>query len=133
MKEIHQTVTFQVSPEIVYKTLMDSESMSVLTNSDCHVGSEVGDTFDAYDGYIEGVNLELIPYSKIVQSWTAFEDAWPLDHVSTVIFELNPTSEGTELVFTHLEVPEDLYDAFYDGWIEHYWEPMKDYFEEFRK
>jgi uncharacterized protein YndB with AHSA1/START domain len=132
-KEIKQTVFFPVSPETVYKALMSSEIQSIFTDSDCRIGENVGDDYDAYDGYIEGTNLELVPYSKIVQSWTAFEDAWPEDHETKVIFELSPKENGTELKFTHENVPENLYDAFYDGWIEHYWEPMKDYFESTRQ
>jgi|TARA_B100002003_G_scaffold250163_1_gene288589 uncharacterized protein YndB with AHSA1/START domain len=67
-KTIEQTVTFRTSAHEVYEALMDSARHSQFTDSNCTISREVGGRFSAYDGYIEGVNIELVPDRKIVQS-----------------------------------------------------------------
>jgi len=81
----------------------------------------------AYDGYISGKNIELVPDKKIVQDWRAVD--WPEGHFSRVAFELTPVPEGTRLDFTHIGIPEGEEASFEQGWIDNYWEPMKAFLE----
>jgi activator of HSP90 ATPase len=87
---------------------------------DINVGSE----FSVYGGDIQGVNLELIPDQKIVQSWR-YSD-WPEGHYSKVAFSLRGTPGGTRLTFTQTGVPEEFYDDIKQGWHDYYWQPMKE-------
>jgi hypothetical protein len=64
-----------------------------------------------------------------MKTWIAHEEGWPEDHISEVMFELFPNDEGTEMKFTHTGVPEQLFESFSEGWIDHYWEPMQEVFE----
>lgn len=122
-KLIQQTVTFTASPHDVYEALMDSAKHAAFSGGAAHISREVGGEFSAYDGYISGRNLKLIPDREIVQSWRAPD--WPEGFFSTVTFVLLPIPEGTRLNFTHADLPEGTEAEFEQGWIDNYWEPMK--------
>lgn len=124
-KTINQIVTFKASPNEVYSMLMDSEKHSEFTQSECRIGRSVGDKFTAYDGYIEGKNLQLVPGRKIMQEWRSSD--WPEGHYSKVTFEFTAKGKGAEVRFTHEGVPEDDYKEKSEGWKEHYWEKMRNY------
>jgi activator of HSP90 ATPase len=126
-KPILQTVTFPVPAHEVYEALMDSKKHAAFTGGAAEISREVGGAFSAYDGYITGQNLELVPDRKIVQSWRAVD--WDEGYFSTVTFELIPIPEGTRLDFTHADVPDGTEAEFTRGWIDNYWEPMKRFLE----
>jgi hypothetical protein len=69
MEKIQQTIEFVVSPEEFYYTILDAGKHSSFTQSKAVINDVVGDSYVAYDGYIEGTNLNLIPGKLIVQSW----------------------------------------------------------------
>ena len=120
---IKQSATFKASPHEVYEALMDSRKHSKLTDSKASISRRIGGKFTAYDGYIEGVNLELVPDEKIVQSWRGSD--WPDGHYSKAIFALKKVEGGTRLTFTQTDVPEDQYESISQGWRDYYWKPMK--------
>jgi activator of HSP90 ATPase len=124
---IQQTVTFTASPHEVYEALMDSKQHAAFSHAAAQISRQVGGEFNAYDGYITGKNIELVPDKKILQSWRAV--GWDEDHFSTVTFELTPTPEGTRLDFTHADVPAGTEEEFTRGWIDNYWDPLKIYLE----
>ncbi|HLC79775.1 MAG TPA: SRPBCC family protein [archaeon] len=125
-KTIRQVVKFEASAKDVYDCLMDSKKHSAFTQSECKIGKNTGDSFSAYDGYIEGTTIELIPGEKVVQSWHASD--WPKGHYSEVIFEFEQKGSKTKLKFTHSNVPEEFFEEIKAGWIEHYWSKMKEFF-----
>jgi len=124
-KDITQDEFFKATPQEVYDALMDSKKHAEFTGASAKIDNKVGGNFTAWDGYIKGENLELVPGKKIVQSWNADEDGWPADHYSKVTYELSPAPGGTNLHFTHTGLPEDNADDKVGGWIDHYWKPMK--------
>ncbi len=124
---IRQQVTFRASPHEVYEALMDEKKHGRFTQSKTSISRQVGGRFTSGDGYIEGVNLELIPDRKIVQSWHASD--WPSGHYSKAAFALTPVKGGTRLTFTHSGVPEEFYDDISQGWRDYYWQPMKEMLE----
>ena len=126
-KTIRQSVTFRASPHEVYETIMDPKKHSELTGSKARINNKVGGKFSIYDGDIEGVNLELVPDQKIVQSWR-YSD-WPEGHYSRATFELKKVSQGTQLTFIQTEVPEEHYEDIAQGWHDYYWTPMKEMLE----
>lgn len=128
-KTIRQSVKFKASPHQVYEALMDSKKHTAFTGGKAEISRKVGGSFTAYDGYIEGVNEELVKDKKIVQKWRS--DGWPEEHYSTVTFELKKAFRGgTKLSFTQTDVPEDDYESKSDGWFESYWDKMKQFFGE---
>jgi activator of HSP90 ATPase len=123
-KTISQSVTFKATPHEVYEAIMDSKKHSEFTGSKVSMSRKAGGKFTVYDGDIEGVNLELIPDQKIVQSWR-YSD-WPEGHYSKVTFALKAVKEGTRLTFTQTQVPDEHYEDIAQGWRDYYWAPMKE-------
>jgi activator of HSP90 ATPase len=126
---INHTIIFKATPIEVYQAIMDAEKHSDFTNSEVVIVNQEGTIFSAYDGYIEGKNILLIEGKKIVQLWQALEEDWPVEHVSEVTFEFEPHQNGTLLKFTHKEVPEKMYKSIEQGWKDHYWSLMQEWFE----
>ena len=126
-KIIQQTVTFKASPHEVYEALMDSKQHAAFTGGKAKISRVVGGSIMAYDDYITGKNIELVPDQKIVQDWRASD--WPEGYFSRVTFEFTAVPEGTRLDFTHTDVPEGTEEEFTQGWIDNYWEPLKVYLE----
>ena len=125
-RQIKQQATFKASPHAVYELLMDSKKHSVLAGDQAKISRSVGGKFTVGD-YIEGVNLELVPDEKIVQTWR-YSD-WPKDHYSRATFALKKMEGGTRLTFTQSGVPEEFYEDIKQGWIDYYWTPMKEILE----
>ncbi len=75
-KTIEQTVTFRARPHEVYEALMDSEKHSQFTGAQASISREIGSSFTAYDGALSGTILEVVPDSKIVQSWRGSDEGW---------------------------------------------------------
>lgn len=111
----------------IYKSWLSTQGHTKMTGGTAFVSDKIGDSFTVWDGYIKGKNLELEPYHKIVQSWrsTNFE-AQEEDSKIEVI--LNESKGETELTLTHSNVPESG-EHYIKGWDEHYFQPMKSYFE----
>lgn len=126
-KTIRQSVTFKSFPHLVYEAFMDSATQTAFTGSKASIDRKIGGEFSVYDGYITGKNIELVQDRKIVQSWRASD--WPEGYYSVVTIELVPVPEGTQLDLTHTNVPEGEEAAFEEGWIDNYWEPLKEYLE----
>ena len=122
-KTIRQSVTFKAGAHTVYEILMDSKKHSVLAGDEAKISRKTGGKFNV-GGYIEGVNLELVPDRKIVQSWR-YED-WPKNHYSTAAFALKEEGGKTKLTFTQSGVPVEFYEEIKQGWIDYYWTPMKE-------
>lgn len=126
-KPIRQSITFKASPHEVYEMLMDSKKHSIFTEAKAVINRKIGGKFIAYDGYIDGINLELVPNRRIVQKWRASD--WLKNHYSTIIFELKKSNDGTQLIFTQTGVPEEHHETISKGWVEHYWDKMKEILE----
>jgi len=123
-RTVRQSVTFKASPREVYEVLMDSKKHAALTGSQVRLSRNVGERFSIYGGDIEGVNLELVPGHRIVQSWR-YSD-WPEGHYSRASFSLKEVPGGTRLTFIQTGVPAELYDDISRGWRDYYWTPMKE-------
>ncbi|MGH2348410.1 MAG: SRPBCC domain-containing protein [bacterium] len=125
-KTIRQSVTVGASPTRVYAILMDSKKHARLTGGGASISRRVGGRFTSFDGYAQGVNLELIPGKKIVQSWRASD--WPANHYSKATFTLKRVKGGTRLTFTQTGVPNSQYGSIKQGWIDYYWAPLRERF-----
>ena len=116
------------TPEVVYKAWLSSEGHSDMTSGGKAEASHVvGAPHSAWDGYIEGRNVELTPFSRIVQTWRTSQ--FPEGHPdSTITIELAPTETGTRLTLTHRGVPDGQTTYEQSGRREFYFEPMHAYF-----
>jgi activator of HSP90 ATPase len=127
-RTIKQSITFKATPHQIYTALMDSRKHSKFTGSKAIIGKKKGDRFSTYDGYMEGVMLEMIPDEKIVQSWRGSD--WPDGHYSEATFLLKRVDGGALLELTQTGVPDRLYEEISQGWHDFYWKPMREMLEE---
>ena len=96
-KSFTLSATFLSTPEILYAAWLDGDTHAATTGGEPANGSdEIGGHFSAWDGYIEGKNLELEPAKRIVQSWrtTEFEEGDPDSQIEIL---LEPVADGTKL------------------------------------
>ena len=119
--------TLPAPPEAVYDAWLSSRAHTAMTGAEARISNEVGAAYSAWDGYIAGRTLELVPGRRIVQSWRTTDFA--ADHPdSTIVVDLAPTRPGTRLTLTHSGVPDGQTDYEKSGWRDFYFEPMKAYF-----
>ncbi|ASS49228.1 MAG: hypothetical protein A3D31_04125 [Candidatus Fluviicola riflensis] len=123
---IELSVDLPVSASALYKAWLNSEQHTAMTGSEAIVSDKEGDSFSAWNEYISGKNLELIPETKIRQTWrtTDFPDDQP---DSELALEFIPTETGTRIKLLHTKLTNADYH-YKAGWEEHYFEPMAVYF-----
>lgn len=124
--EFTLTIKLKASAEHVYNTWLSSKGHSEMTGGTALASDKVGIRFSAWDGYIEGENIELIPFTKIVQSWRTSQFELHEDD-SQIEITLNEVDGFTELTLIHSNVPENG-DHYINGWENHYFSPMRAYF-----
>ena len=119
--------TIKATSKQIYKSWLSTQGHTKMTGGVAFVSDKVGDNFTAWEDYIKGKNLVLEPYNRIVQSWRSknFEDHEPDSQIEVV---LNEGDGETELTLIHSNVPESG-EHYIKGWDEHYFTPMKKYFE----
>ncbi len=129
---ITQKVVIPASPEEVYDAYMDPKKHSAFTGAEATCTPKVGGEFTAWDCYITGKNLELEKGKRIVQEWSTSE--WPEDYPpSRLELTFSKVEGGTELVMVHSDVPASQAEDYRQGWIDDYWDLLKDYFEKKKK
>jgi uncharacterized protein YndB with AHSA1/START domain len=114
-------------PAAIYDAWVSSRAHSAMTGSKATQSPRVGANVSAWDGYISGKNLELVPGKRIVQSWrtTKFTDA---DPDSKIAITLRPVAGGTRLILRHSNVPSGQTSYEEGGWQANYFTPMQAYF-----
>jgi activator of HSP90 ATPase len=125
-------IDFEVSETIpatqaaIYDAWLDSEDHSRMTGGQANVSNESDASFDAWDGYIKGVNIELESPKRILQRWrTAEFDENDEDSLLEILLE--PEGEATRVTIRHSNLPEHGMQ-YRQGWIDAYFTPMKEYF-----
>ena len=112
--------------EQIYRAWLSSDGHTNMTGGTATISDKIGDNFTAWDGYIEGQNIEIEPFNRILQSWrtSQFEED---EEDSKIEILLNEINAQTELTLIHTNVPESG-EHYIKGWDNHYFQPMKIYF-----
>ncbi len=118
--------TLNAPAKDIYNAWISSEGHTKMTGGEATASNKIGDSFTAWDGYIQGKNLVLEEDKRIVQSWrtSQFE---PHEEDSQIEVLLTEKGGSTELTLIHSKVPESG-EHYIKGWDEHYFQPMKKYF-----
>ncbi len=132
---IHQEITFKVSPQQLYETLLSSGSFSACTKksfdifsaTSANIEPKPGGAFSVFDGHIIGRVVELVPNQRIVEAWRVVD--WPAGVYSIARFEFKQKGSGTLLIFDHIGFPEGLKEHLATGWQQHYWDALTKYFQ----
>src|SRR6516162_7877856 len=121
------TAFIPASARDIYNAWLDSLAHSEMTGGQANISSEPGGAFSAWDGYISGRNLELVPGERIVQAWRTTKFAE--DHEDSIVtITLEDRDDGALLTLSHSNVPETHLGYEQGGWDTHYFEPMIAYF-----
>ncbi|MFN0063468.1 MAG: SRPBCC domain-containing protein [Myxococcaceae bacterium] len=115
-------------PAEVFSAWLNSKAHTEFTGGGRATASpRVGGAFTAWDGYIRGRNLELVPGRRIVQSWRSTE--FPEDvGDSRLEVTLARTAQGTRVTLKHSKIPAGQAKQYETGWVDYYLAPMKTYF-----
>jgi uncharacterized protein YndB with AHSA1/START domain len=121
------STVINASPAAIYKAWLDSELHTKMTGGEAECSPEIDGVFSAWDGYISGKNLELVPGKTIIQSWRTSEFDMT-DEDSFLHIQLTALEIGTEVKLSHSNIPVG--DSDYKaGWEEHYFAPMNIFFK----
>lgn len=124
--EFEVSAVIPATPGDIYKAWLNSDEHSRMTGSRAEVSNFVGGTFEAWDGYIQGRNLILEPETRILQSWRTTEfNVKDEDSQLEILLELH--AEGALVTIRHFNLPAHGM-KYQQGWVDAYFNPMKDYF-----
>jgi uncharacterized protein YndB with AHSA1/START domain len=127
-KTIKQRVKFKAAPDAVYALLADSRKHSAVTGQKAEISTKVGGSFSVRANDVTGVNVDLVPATRIVQAWR--HRRFPEGIYSMAAVTLTATPDGgTALVLTHRGVPKDLIPETEQAWRDQYWTRMKAYLD----
>lgn len=114
------------SPKVVYEAWMSSQGHTAMTGAVAEMQPMIGGKFTAWNGYIQGQNLFMIPHERIVQSWRTTEFG-ENDTDSQIEIILEDKEGQTVLTLIHTQLPPDG-EQYKKGWQNHYFAPMQSYF-----
>ncbi len=125
--EFTLVVTINAKAEKFYEAYLSSEGHTALTGSPARVDGTVDGDFTAWDGYIQGMFLELEKNKRIVQAWRTAE--FPAETEDSIVEILLEEDHGkTKLTLKHTNIPEGQADDYKAGWEDFYFKPMREYF-----
>lgn len=119
------------SKEKIYKAWLNGKLHAAMTGEPATASTKVGSAFTAHGDYIFGKNIELAPFTKIVQSWRTTEFS---DDEKDSILEVKLQDKGrqTLVTITHSNLPPHG-KTYEQGWLDYYFMPMKSYFQKIKQ
>ncbi len=116
---------FSAPPERIYGAWLDGATHAAFTGGGkAEVDARVGGKFSAWNGYIQGKNVELTAGERIVQSWRTSD--FPAGYPDSLLeLRFVPESGGTRLHLRHVGVPASTAERFSEGWHAYYWQPLR--------
>jgi len=89
--------SFRASAKELYESWLDSAKHTQMTGGTAECSENIGESFSAWDGYIWGENIELEPFSRIVQSWrtSQFDEDEQDSQIEIILKELDGQTELT--------------------------------------
>ncbi len=102
-----------------------------MTGAEAIIDGRIGGQFKTYDGYISGEFLELETDRRILHKWrtTDFPEDAPDSILEIQLFAID--DDGCLIKLIQTNIPEGQGPDYLEGWEDHYFEPMRDYFGEF--
>lgn len=126
-RTIKQSVLIPATPVEVYDAIVNAKKHAAFTGSPAKSANKVGGKFTAWDGYITGKYLKLVPGKRIVEEWRTND--WPADYPPSLIeLSFERVNTATRLTMVQAEVPAAQAPNYRQGWKDYYWTPLKAYF-----
>jgi activator of HSP90 ATPase len=111
---VHCEATIPAEPARVYEVLADAAALSARSGKGGAAARTPGGEFTAFDGYVTGRQVELVPGERIVQAWRF--PAWDPGVYSIVRFTLAAADGGTMLGIDQHGEPADWHDHVDANW-----------------
>ena len=125
---IQQTVELRASAAELFAMYLDPALHEAITGAPVTIAAEAGAEFRAFGGALSGQILALDPNQLVVQSWRSTE-FYESDPDSTLILSFSDVGDGGRIHLTHLDVPQQDYEAVIEGWEKYYWSPWRRYLD----
>jgi activator of HSP90 ATPase len=122
----HREATIPADPARVYEVLADAQALSALSGKSGAAARSAGEEFTAFDGYVTGRQIELVPGERIVQAWRF--PVWTPGTHSIVRFTLTPEGGQTRLAIDQDGEPADWHDHIQANWSTFYLDPLISHF-----
>lgn len=84
-----------------------------------------GGGFSAFGGMIVGASSNLVRNERIVQAWRV--SSWDAGVYSMARFDLQPSGDGTRLIFDQAGFPSGEVEHLEAGWTKMDWDPLRKY------
>ncbi len=128
MESIKISVVIPGDLKNVFKFWTDSDLHTAITGSAAKINGIKGGKFTCWDDYIAGSFVEIDYPKKIVQNWRTVEfPEYAPDSILDLKFENH--QKGTKITLVQTRIPDGQADDYKQGWVDHYFEWMKRYFE----
>ena len=123
---IQQSITLPASPQVLFKTFLDSKKHSAMTGMPAKIGAKAGSKWSAFGGSIWGRTLMVVPGKMIVQSWRSsmFKKS---DADSILVVTFSKAQGGGRIELMHVNVPVQDHKGVTNGWRDYYWKPWRAY------
>lgn len=128
--EITLEAIFPTTSKQLYTDWLNSEGHSNFTGGEAKATNKLGASFTAWDGYITGSNLSLEQNFRIVQSWRTSEFSNDEEDSKLELTLDSISSDQVKLTLNHSNIPKGDGEKYKLGWIEHYFEPMLNYYKQ---
>ncbi len=126
MKKIRQDFHIKASKEAVFRALTDRLLFEQWSESNAIIDALIGTKFSIFNGYITGVNREIVMNERIVQDWRI--KFW--EKPSLVNMTLIKKPDGTKVELRHDGIPDADYVAIQQGWNKFYLGKIQRFFGE---
>ena len=126
-EQIKLSANIPASPKQIYDAWLSSKEHSKMTGGKATASVKIGGKFTAWDNYISGKNLELIPDKRILQAWRTTEFSKD-DLDSHLLIKIEEVKDGSKVTLVHSEIPQGQSASYKKGWSDFYLKPMKTYF-----
>ncbi len=114
------------SPARLYRMYLDPKQHAAFTGAPVKIAARVGARFEAFQGALSGVILQLVPNRLIVQSWRSTQ--FPKrDLDATLVLSFWAQKGGCRLELTHVNVADSDFAGVAEGWGKYYWDPWRAY------
>lgn len=125
-RTITQTVTLPAPPERLFDIYMTSREHAAAIGSTATVSRKVGGRFTAFDGWLQGRTLAVVPKRLIVQAWRGAD--WKKSELDSIlVLSFEKAGRGGRIALVHANVPERHAAGIRKGWHEYYWKHWREY------
>jgi len=125
MKTIRLNYLINASVNEVFLAITNPLTIELWSGYPAQMEAIEGFEFSIFDGDIAGKNIKVVPDEQLVQEWYFGDN----EEASVVTINLKAEKNKTRVELEHINIPEEVYEEFKEGWKEYYWGAIIKYFK----